>query len=93
MLAPVPSLGERLKTAHARWVASLREHFRDDLVAGLTVFVVLVPQALAYAMLVGVPPVYGLYAATIPTILYAFVGSSRFMAIGPVALTSSVSPA
>ncbi|KIG16120.1 Sulfate permease [Enhygromyxa salina] len=66
--------------------ASLRENFRGDLLAGITVMVVLVPQALAYAMLAGVPPVYGLYAATIPPLLYAFVGSSRFMAIGPVAL-------
>lgn len=59
---------------------------RADLLAGLTVMVVLVPQALAYAMLAGVPPVLGLYAATVPTLIYALAGSSRYMAIGPVAL-------
>jgi SulP family sulfate permease len=85
---PVSSRRERLSRAHARAVAALRENFRSDLLAGITVMVVLVPQALAYAMLAGVPPVYGLYAATIPPLLYALVGSSRFIAIGPVALTA-----
>ncbi|PRP91823.1 putative sulfate transporter [Enhygromyxa salina] len=84
----MPGLRERLSQAHARGLATLRQHFRGDLLAGITVMVVLVPQALAYAVLAGVPPVYGLYAATIPPLVYALVGSSRFMAIGPVALTS-----
>ncbi len=66
----------------------LREQVRADLFAGLTVGVVLVPQALAYAMLSGVPPVFGLYAAVLPTLVYALLGTSRVMAIGPVALTS-----
>lgn len=61
---------------------------RGDLVAGATVTFVLIPQALAYAMLAGVSPVVGLYAASIPTVLYAFLGASRHMAMGPVALTS-----
>jgi sulfate permease, SulP family len=79
----VPSIPELA----ARWRASLRANLGADALAGLTVAVVLVPQALAYAMLAGVSPVLGLYAATIPPLLYALVGSSRFMAIGPVALT------
>lgn len=65
-----------------------REQIRADLLAGLTVSVVLVPQALAYAMLSGVPPVLGLYAAVLPPLVYALLGTSRVMAIGPVALTS-----
>ena len=79
---------KRLKQGWLGLLASLREHGRADLVAGITVMFVLVPQALAYSMLAGVPPAYGLYAATIPPLIYAFVGSSRYMAIGPVALTS-----
>jgi SulP family sulfate permease len=65
-----------------------REQVRADLLAGLTISVVLVPQALAYAMLSGVPPVLGLYAAVLPPLVYALLGTSRVMAIGPVALTS-----
>lgn len=84
MLRSVPGL----RDARDRLITTLREHLRGDLLAGLTVAVVLVPQALAYAMLAGVPPVLGLYAATIPPLLYALVGSSRFMAIGPVALVA-----
>jgi len=59
-----------------------------DLFAGLTVGVVLVPQAMAYAMLAGVPPIYGLYAGLIPLIIYALLGSSRQLSIGPVAVSS-----
>ncbi len=84
MLPPVASLRELCD----RWRTTLRANLRDDALAGLTVTVVLVPQALAYAMLSGVSPVLGLYAATVPPLLYALIGSSRFMAIGPVALTS-----
>ena len=65
-----------------------RTDLRADVVAGATVTFVLIPQALAYAMLAGVSPVVGLYAASIPTILYAWLGASRHMAMGPVALTS-----
>ncbi len=66
----------------------LREQVRADVLAGLTISVVLVPQALAYAMLSGVPPVLGLYAAVLPPLVYALLGTSRVIAIGPVALTS-----
>lgn len=62
--------------------------FRSDLVAGLTVGVMLVPQGMAYAMIAGLPPVYGLYASIFPPIVYAFLGTSRQLAVGPVAMDS-----
>ncbi len=59
-----------------------------DLTAGLTIAVMLVPQAMAYAMLAGLPPVIGLYASVLPLIAYALLGSSRQLAVGPVAMIS-----
>ena len=61
---------------------------RGDLLAGLTVSVVLVPQAMAYAALAGMRPEIGLYAATLPALLYAAAGTNRFLSIGPVAIVS-----
>ena len=54
----------------------------SDMKAGLTVGVVLVPQAVAYAILAGMPPIYGLYASLIPLIIYAILGSSPHLAVG-----------
>ena len=62
--------------------------FSSDLLAGLTVGVMLIPQGMAYAMLAGVPPIYGLYSATIPLFVYAFWGSSMQVSVGPVAMAS-----
>ncbi len=59
-----------------------------DLLAGLTVGVILIPQAIAYAMIAGLPPQYGLYGALIPLLVYVFLGTSRFLALGPVAIDS-----
>ncbi len=59
-----------------------------DLIAGLSVALVLVPQSMAYAELAGMPPHYGLYASAIPLILAAFFASSPYLQTGPVALTS-----
>jgi len=59
-----------------------------DLLAGLTVAVMLVPQGMAYALLAGMPPVAGLIAGTLPLMAYAMVGSSRALAVGPVAIVS-----
>ncbi|WP_319592808.1 SulP family inorganic anion transporter [Salicibibacter halophilus] len=59
-----------------------------DLSAGLIVAVMLIPQGMAYAMLAGLPPVVGLYASTIPLIIYALFGTSRQLAVGPVAMVS-----
>ncbi|MDD2598319.1 MAG: sulfate permease [Kiritimatiellae bacterium] len=65
-----------------------RQDLQGDFLAGLVVAVMLVPQAMAYAMLAGLPPVYGLYAATLPLVAYALVGTSRQLAVGPVAIVS-----
>ena len=62
--------------------------FRADLVAGLTVGVMLVPQGMAYAFLAGVPPIYGLYSGILPLIVYALMGTSRQLSIGPVAVSA-----
>lgn len=64
--------------------------FRGDLTAGVTIGVMLIPQGMAYAMLAGLPPVYGLYAAIFPQIIYALLGSSRQLAVGPVSMDSII---
>lgn len=65
-----------------------RADVRSDLAAGLTVGAMLVPQAMAYALLAGLPPEVGLYAATVPVVVYALFGTSRQLAVGPVAIVS-----
>jgi MFS superfamily sulfate permease-like transporter len=62
--------------------------FRHDLVGGLTVALVLIPQSMAYAQLAGLPAYYGLYAALLPPIIASLFGSSRQLATGPVAVVS-----
>ena len=69
------------------------EWLSGDLIAGLTVWAVLVPEALAYATIAGVPPVVGLYAAPGALILYAVFGSSRHLIIGPMSATAALSAA
>ena len=64
--------------------------FKDDFGAGLTVGIVLIPQGIAYAMIAGLPPIYGLYTAMIPQIIYAIFGTSRQLAVGPVAMDSLI---
>jgi len=68
-----------------------REDLLSDLGAGLTVGAMLVPQAMAYALLAGLPPEVGLYASTVPLVLYAVFGTSRQLAVGPVAIVSLLS--
>jgi SulP family sulfate permease len=65
-----------------------KKNLKGDLSAGLTVGVMLVPQGMAYALIAGLPPVYGLYASTVPLFLYALLGTSRQLAVGPVAMVS-----
>lgn len=64
--------------------------FKHDLAAGLVVGVMLIPQGMAYAMIAGLPPVYGLYAAIFPSLMYTFFGSSRHVSVGPVAMDSLI---
>jgi SulP family sulfate permease len=69
------------------------EILKADLLAGLTVALVLVPQSMAYAQLAGLPPYYGLYASFLPPIIAAFFGSSRQLSTGPVAVVSLMTAA
>ncbi|WP_354561656.1 MULTISPECIES: SulP family inorganic anion transporter [Gordonia] len=70
-----------------------RRYIRPDLIAGLTVWAVMVPEALAYASIAGVPAVVGLYAAVPALILYAALGSSRHLVVGPMSATAALSAA
>ena len=77
------------------WLGELRNPatLRADLLAGLTVALVLIPQSMAYAQLAGLPAYYGLYAAFLPPIVSALFGSSRQLATGPVAVVSLMTAA
>jgi len=66
------------------------KQLRYDLIAGLTVAIVLIPQGMAYSLLAGLDPIYGLYAALIPLVVYSIFASSRYLSIGPVALMSII---
>ena len=71
------------------WLKGYQISFlHHDALAGLTVAVVLIPQAMAYAMLAGMPPVYGLYAAAITPFIAALWGSLSQLATGPIAIMS-----
>lgn len=65
-------------------------YFKGDVIAGITVGIVLIPQGIAYALIAGLPPIYGLYCALMPQVMYAIFGSSRQVAIGPVAMDSLI---
>ena len=64
-----------------------------DLLAAIIVTIMLIPQSLAYALLAGLPPQAGLYASILPLVAYALFGSSRFLAVGPVAVVSLMTAA
>lgn len=73
-----------------KWIGELKDPtvLRADIIAGITVALVLVPQSMAYAQLAGLPPYHGLYAAFLPVMIAALFGSSRQLATGPVAIVS-----
>ncbi len=72
-----------------RWFKNYSfEYFKADLIAGITVALVLIPQSMAYAQLANLPAYYGLYAAFLPPIVASLFGSSRQLATGPVAIVS-----
>lgn len=70
------------------WLRYRREDLPGDLIAGLVTATLLVPQSMAYALLAGLPPQAGLYASILPVIAYGFLGSSRALSVGPVAIIS-----
>ncbi|XP_050210632.1 sulfate transporter 4.1, chloroplastic-like isoform X1 [Mercurialis annua] len=73
-----------------RWIRTYKwnEYFQSDLMAGITIGIMLVPQGMSYAKLAGLQPIYGLYTGFVPVFVYAIFGSSRQLATGPVALVS-----
>ncbi len=70
-----------------------RETLTSDLVAAVIVTIMLIPQSLAYALLAGLPPEMGLYASILPLVAYAIFGTSRALAVGPVAVVSLMTAA
>ncbi|KAK9070506.1 hypothetical protein SSX86_010908 [Deinandra increscens subsp. villosa] len=74
----------------SRWIRTYnwRDNLQPDLIAGITVGIMLVPQSMSYAKLAGLQPIYGLYTGLVPVFVYSIFGSSRQLAVGPVALVS-----
>ena len=73
------------------WLPNYEKSFlKGDLIAGITVGIILIPQGIAYALISGLPPIYGLYCALVPQVIYAIFGSARQVAIGPVAMDSLI---
>lgn len=73
------------------WLPNYKKsQLKGDITAGITVSIILIPQGIAYAMIAGLPPIYGLYSALLPQIIYAIFGSSRQVAVGPVAMDSLI---
>jgi len=82
----MPSIAARLIPA---WLRQYQlSALPTDVIAGLVVGVLVIPQSLGYAVLAGLPPVYGLYAAIVPVLVYTWIGSSNVQAVGPVAITA-----
>src|SRR5210317_2292559 len=76
------------------WARSYdRDTLTSDAVAAVIVTIMLIPQSLAYALLAGLPPEMGLYASILPLVAYAIFGTSRALAVGPVAVVSLMTAA
>jgi sulfate permease, SulP family len=67
-----------------------RNSFKYDLIAGITVGIILIPQGMAYAWIAGLPPEYGLYASLLPGFIYSLLGTARYLSVGPVAMDSLI---
>jgi len=71
----------------ANWLPNYnREQLTGDITAGLTTGVIFIPQGMAYAVIAGVPPIYGLYAGVVPLFVYPLLATSRHLSIGPVSV-------
>lgn len=97
-LVLTPSGGDARRTSVLPWLRSLWRPYRrnalaEDLVAAIVVTILLVPQSLAYALLAGLPPVVGVMASLLPIVAYAAFGSSKTLAVGPVAVLSMMTGA
>lgn len=96
----LPPLPARDDPRWRRWLPILtwaphygRQSLENDLIAALIVTLMLIPQSLAYALLAGLPAQVGLYASIAPLLIYAVFGSSRTLAVGPVAVVSLMTAA
>jgi SulP family sulfate permease len=89
----IPSLARRYLPILTWGAEYSRKTLANDLVVALIVTVMLIPQSLAYALLAGLPPQIGLYASMAPLVLYAIFGTSRTLAVGPVAVASLMTAA
>lgn len=67
-----------------------KKNLKSDVIGGMTVGIVLIPQGIAYALIAGLPPVYGLYTALFPQFMYMLFGTSKRVAVGPVAMDSLI---
>lgn len=67
-----------------------KTYLSSDVISGITVAFMIIPQGMAYALIAGLPPVYGLYAGLVPLLIYAILGSTKQVAVGPVALDSMI---
>lgn len=93
MAAESTSALERLVPITGRLRLYRRVWLRPDLLAGITLWAVLVPEAMAYAGIAGVPPIVGLYTVPLPLLAYAIFGTSRIMVVGPDSATALLSAA
>lgn len=86
------SLGEMTrwflsKLSILKWINNYTlKAFRSDFSAGITVGVMLIPQGMAYAVLAGLPAIFGLYASLVPLLIYPLFGTSRHISVGVVAI-------
>jgi len=72
-----------------QWLPAYKKSdLKGDFIAGITVGILLIPQGMAYAMIAGLPPIFGLYAAFIPQVIYSLFGTSRQLSVAPVAMIS-----
>jgi MFS superfamily sulfate permease-like transporter len=85
------SISQQFLSVRGRLHGDRRDWLLPDLLAGLVVWAVMVPEGMAYAGIVGVPPIMGLYTIVPPLIAYALLGTSRLLVVGPDTATGLIS--